>query len=513
LPALPETLVVSTAAVSYIDNGLVNGVTYYYWIVSVDQNNNETYTGPVSTYPHPAPPPVPGGFSGMVLSTSTVLWNWNLTLDTSGYYVYSSASLPDEGVSSVSGLLQATYWFEQDLIPNTTYSRKVTAFNAIGEGTASQTDSAVTLANPPSQFQIVSYSSVTASLSWNASGNPAGTRYGAGYSEDNFISDISTFSNYSSNLTQILVTVNFLSPETTYWFRVWAWNHEGIITVSVSDGPILTPAAPPSIPQNVSGLPLSTTTIKWNWSDSQGEDGYYVYDYRLIKMTSSPLSAGTTYWLQDSLLPNTSSQVYVVAFNEVALSTSSISSVVYTYEEPPASSSSEAETSVNSITIYWQGKAGTKYRIEKNGVFIATAPASGISDYSYTDTTSVAAGTQYTYYIYSINDGGSYDSLSRITIIASTPSIADESKPKRKFLDFQNPLEFGTAIEEAAIFDSRGKKILSITEKISGKIVWYGTDDNSQAGSSSDMVESGAYIYKARTVEGKTVYGTVVIVK
>jgi len=266
-------------------------------------------------------------------------------------------------------------------------------------------------------------------------------------------------------------------------------------------------------------------------------------------------------------------------------------SVVFTYQMPPVTGSPPVVSSTT-VTISWSGVSQAKYRIERDGVFLATATAASINP-SYNDP-GLSPGTTYDYGVYSLNENGQWDASSGINIPAATlavytisgtltdsagaaisgstvilsgsasavvltnnsgnytfinlvpgdytvtPSTENytfspvsrstsslsvdinnwnfigagrESVPvietgKPGFVTVDYPLIFGADVTGIAVYSPSGKKILDINGN-----VWYGTENNSPPASASALLESGAYIYKAKTSSGGTNYGTVVIVK
>ncbi len=96
--------------------------------------------------------------------------------------------------------------------------------------------------------------------------------------------------------------------------------------------------------------------------------------------------------------------------------------------------------------------------------------------------------------------------LSKFAVFATKAGIIT---PARKFVTFRTPADFGDA-ESVEIYDVRGRRVVSLTKT---PIIWYGCDEESKIPSSpSDMVESGAYVYKSKKgSEEKT--GVIVVVK
>ena len=226
----------TTASISYSDTGLVTNNTYYYKIRAIDNTNHySAYSSVVSTYPAQVPPAQPTGFDGLVLSTTAIRWSWtdNATNET-GYRVKSDT----DGVMGTLGQVPGgtTYYTESALAPNTSYYRYAEAFN--GTGTSSSSAKILyTQPSTPGNLQAVSVTTWTVNLSWNAGAGGA-YRYGLAKSTDNFNTNISSFVVFSNALTANTTTVYNLVMGTTYYFRVWAYNQDGM--ESAWDGPAST---------------------------------------------------------------------------------------------------------------------------------------------------------------------------------------------------------------------------------------------------------------------------------
>ena len=143
-----------------------------------------------------------------------------------------------------------TNWLQTSLTANTSYSYYVKAYNVKGVSLTSGATLWYTFADVPSGLQtnVVNISSVTATWSGN------GTQYDIIIAQDqNFTSGVST-------KTLTATTTDFLSltDYTTYWFRVRAYNGDGVTTDY--DGPISTRTVFDS-PTLFAGVVLSLSLI------------------------------------------------------------------------------------------------------------------------------------------------------------------------------------------------------------------------------------------------------------
>ncbi|MBU2529042.1 fibronectin type III domain-containing protein [bacterium] len=311
------------------------------------------------------------------------------------------------------------------------------------------------------------------------------------------------------------LTVTGLTPGVTYWFAVKALDDNSNSSswdssANSNNNAAASQLMPPSAAQNLTGISLSSTSIRWTWTDASFEDGYKIYSSTDDSLLAN-LAPNVTSWIQYSLAPNTSAQIYVVSWNNYSgfsASTATAAAVV-TYQIPPASSLTAPQISSGTAVIYWTGIIGVKYRIARDNVFIASVTASNVNA-SFSDNT-ISAGASYIYEIFSVNSEENWDTAGSVSVNVTVPSSSAEGEPTGPYPGFIPPggqLTFGNEVEKVVIFTPRGKKLVTITGN-----AWYGTIDNNAPASNSDMLESGAYIYEVTTNSGKIKYGTAVIVK
>ncbi|MFA5858612.1 MAG: fibronectin type III domain-containing protein [Elusimicrobiota bacterium] len=304
-------------------------------------------------------PTVPGALIANEVYTSSITWGWADTSNDEKYY-----RIKDTNGNVMAELAGNTTWWKQTgLGVNTSTSVSVEAYNPIG--VSSLTNGAYSSAKQPTGTYFVATSSDTTELTWEANGNPAGTKYGLLVSNDNFGSNSASLLDSTSGYTSTSYQVKNLAPLTQYWFKVCAYNNDNVITAydSVVTTTTVDGEIPPSAPSEFTGVAVSTYSINWSWKDNaNNETGYRVksyYDNVILK----ELPVNTTYYIQENLSANISTNVYVSAYNDAG-TTSSGNAFVFTLANKP--SNTAVQVTSGSVVVTWsanENPASTKYYV------------------------------------------------------------------------------------------------------------------------------------------------------
>ncbi len=176
------------------------------------------------------PPVPPSNFSGSAEGTDRIRWRWqDNSITELGFKLYS---YPEENLIAEIPM-NTTSTLEGGLLTNYPYARMVAAYNTAGQS-FSDYDETYTLANVPGVPQAM-VGNVWISLTWEANGNPEGTKYQVhrstseaitGYPFDwKLLTTTETRSYYDMGLT----------PEAKYWYKLYAINGDGILAGPTED--------------------------------------------------------------------------------------------------------------------------------------------------------------------------------------------------------------------------------------------------------------------------------------
>ena len=351
---------VSAAIDEYIDENLSSNTTYWYRMFGINSAGGVNWSQPsviVSIITYPA---APTGFTITNRTATSITWSWQEPVGgCDGYRIYRAT---DNSLIADQG--SATTFEETGLSTNTAYGRFVRAYNILGESLDSNHTTFYTLAVAPVNLQITEVYSSSVTLVWENGGNPSWTQYGVSISKDNFETDISTKIAFDDNYTQLTTTIVSLESDTTYYFRVWAYNGDGVESYYSEVISTKTLLGIPAKPIGFYGVALSTVSIKWEWSITKCATYYQIYntDGTLLKNLEGN---GNTTYVETELSPNTQYSRYVKAGNEYGISEKSETKSVYTLANSP-SDLSFVEVSYTKVKLSWSSNGnplGTKYEV------------------------------------------------------------------------------------------------------------------------------------------------------
>ena len=437
------------AAVTYAEMGLSAGTSYIYTVQSFDNAGNvsaNSNLAPVSTPSggDTVAPSVPQSLTATVQDATSIHLTWAASADNtggsglSGYRVF-------RGVVQVAQVgANVLIFTDTGLNASTTYSYTVRAFDNTGNVSGASKAAAATTPLPagdtvaPSVPQSLSTAVQSASsirLTWSASTDNAG---GSGLGGYRVFRGGTQVAQVAASATAY--TDSGLSSGTTYTYTVRAVDNAGNVSadsnVASAATQLPTDLIAPSVPQNVSAVPQSSTSIQLTWTastDNVGGSG--VAGYRVLRGSTQigQVAVGTLRFTDTGLSPSTQYSYNVRAYdvagnvsaNSTLVSAITLASGGDTTAPSVPQSLTAAVQSSTSIKLTWlasldnNGGSGLGgYRVFRSGAQIVQVGAAALT---YTDT-GLVASTLYSYTVRGVDNAGNVSADSNTATATTQPA-------------------------------------------------------------------------------------------
>jgi fibronectin type 3 domain-containing protein len=282
-PAGSFTLAQSVSAnvISASVGGLVPNTTYAFKVVAVNSAGPSLDSNIHEITTPPEPIDIPNPPSALTVGNAThnsLTLNWSDNSDNeTGFRIYRATS--QNGTYTQIASTSATSYTNTGLSSEATYWYKVSAYNDAGESAqtapeSGTTESApITLPNAPTGLSVGGATDSSLTLSWtDNSNNETGFRIYRSGSQSGTYTQIATTSATS-------YTNAGLSSETTYWYKVSAYNDAGesAQTAPASGTTLAPPVVLPNPPSNpvISNVTATSATMSWT-DNSNNESGFQV---------------------------------------------------------------------------------------------------------------------------------------------------------------------------------------------------------------------------------------------
>lgn len=259
--------------------GLSSGQEYEFRVKARNADSIETAYSSTSSQVTPLSSPTIG--APTVLSSTSIRWNFTDTeSNEEGFRVYNSENVQ---VAQCVGQ-NLTFCDEFGLTPNTSYTRKVVAYNSIASSLPSAEQTAVTLANTPDAPAVAASSSTGLNVTLGVNNNPGATQFlvqetvsGNYVGNDGRLSSTQNWATYAQLGGNTGVTVQNLFANAQYSFQVKARNSNGVQTSNSSATSKYTLAITPSAP-SVTPTASSQVNVALNTAGNPPFTQYYIQE-------------------------------------------------------------------------------------------------------------------------------------------------------------------------------------------------------------------------------------------
>ncbi|MEJ0099039.1 MAG: fibronectin type III domain-containing protein [Pseudomonadota bacterium] len=421
----PFTQIAVSSAISYTDNSLTNGITYYYVVSAANSGGESADSSQISVTPQaavtaPAAPTNPLAIAG----NARVTVSWTASSGAVSYSVKRSST----GVAPYDqvGAPTSSPYVDTTALNGTTYYYVISAINTAGASPDSSQVSATpqAAATPPAVPTNLTATAGNAQVGLTWSGSTGATNYYV----KRATSSTGTYTQVAISSATSL-TDSGLSNGTTYYYVVSAANEVGqSANSSLASATPQAPATVPAAPGNLSAT-AGNAQVALTWSASSGATSY-----NLKRSTTSGgpytqvTTATATSYTNTGLTNNTTYYYVISAVNAVGEGANS-AQVGATPQAPvvvPSAPTNVLATAGNAqIGLTWSASSGaTSYSIKRSGT--SGGPYTQVArsaTASYTDT-ALTNGTTYYYVVSALNSAGEGANSVQVSATPQAPLVA-----------------------------------------------------------------------------------------
>ena len=404
------TQVGKTSKKNFNDSGLATNTTYSYRVTAYNSAGSSAPSATVSATTKNKAPGVPTGVTATVVSSSQINLAWNAADSlATGYFIERATGTTFTKIATVT----ARTYSDTGLAANTTYTYRVTAFNAIGNSPASSTVSAktsVALPAVPTNLTATTVSQTQINLAWSTTDSLA-----TGYTIERSVSG-GAFTQIASVTTKTYSNIG-LTAGLTYTYRVKAFNASGPSAASATATATTTSNAP-AAPVSLVATPVSISQINLSWSTTDSLATGYLVQRSLAGGAYVQVANITTKSFNDvGLAEGTAYSYRVIAYNGSGSSAASTTATATTLKRPASPTSLIATaTSISQINLSWSttDSLATGYLVQRSLAGGAYVQVADVSTKTFSDI-GLAEGSAYTYRVIAYNGNGSSAASSTAT--------------------------------------------------------------------------------------------------
>ena len=397
----------SANAISYLDKGLSTSSPYFYRVRAFNAGGNSGYSNEVKGVTLPRGP---GGLVATTVSHAKLNLAWTDSSDNeTGFKIERKITGGVYAEIATTTINVKTFTDSAGLSGNTTFFYRVRAINTGGFSNYSNEASAKTLPNPPAapdSLRATAASNTKIDLVWaDRSFNEAGfkieRKIGAAGGYVQIASVAANVKNFSDN---------GLAVNTTYFYRLRAFNAGGHSNYSGEASTVTLPIAPGSL----SAEPVTNHKIALTWTDSSSNETGFKIERKItndVYVEVATVGANVSAYADSNLAANTEYFYRLRAFNTGGHSNYSNETSTLTLPNPPVTPNGLTLTVISNrqIDLTWSDNSDNEvgFAIERRnleGIFEQVG-SSAADLPSYSDTTLVEQ-TTYIYRIFAFNTGG-----------------------------------------------------------------------------------------------------------
>lgn len=394
-------------SINYLDEGLSTASPYFYRVRAFNAGGNSGYSNEVKGVTLPRGP---GGLVATTVSHIKLNLVWTDSSDNeTGFKIERKVTGGLYAEIATTPVNAKTFTDSIGLTGNTTFFYRVRAINNGGFSNYSNEASAKTLPNPPvapDSLQATAMSDTRIDLLWaDRSFNEAGfkieRKIGAGGVYVQIASVAANVVNFSDN---------GLAVNTTYFYRLRAFNAGGHSNYSGEASTVTLPIAPGS----VIAEPVTNHKIALTWTDSSSNENGFKIERKItdgVYVEVATVDANVNAYADSNLVANTEYVYRLRAFNAGGYSLYSNEASTLTLPNPPVNPDGLTLTVISNrqINLTWSDNSDNEvgFAIERrtlDGIFEEVG-SSGADTPGYSDTTLVEQ-TTYIYRVFAFNTGG-----------------------------------------------------------------------------------------------------------
>lgn len=427
------------STVSFLNTGLATFTTYYYRVYGINAGGAGAASDPAvfgTTLDNPPAPP--SDLLAMAIQGRQVGLTWilNSTNETEVWVQRSDDGAPFTDIVSLAPGTEQ--YIDSGLQPEALYTYRVYAVNSGGPSGFSNEASAFTFPDPPAaptNLTLTVLSQTAIQLDWtDESDAEEGFRIerspdGAAFAE------VATIGSVAASGSPVSYTDGTLEANTTYYYRIIAFNLGGDSAPTSVENAITLPN-PPTAPSLLLIVARTQTSLTLRWVDNANNEDGFVVEWSLNGSAFTPLTpnlnANTEQFVHTGLMPATTYFYRVKAFNTGGASAYTPQRSETTLPLAPSAPAGLTASLSNptEITLNWtdQSDNETGFQIERStdGTNFAQVVEVNANIKTYTDV-GLANDTQYFYRVRATNGGGNSgysNTASAITVPAAPASLS-----------------------------------------------------------------------------------------